>query len=93
MSFRFSRVFSLFGGLLGEGADGSRRKLHLYAVDMLGLHIDFESAASSDIGMASLVSNSSSSSGQFTGSTHRIDCLITKGIVSWNRTLGKMLSL
>ena len=69
------RAFLLFGGSLGEGADGSRGEFHLHAIDMLGLDIDFERATGGDVRVTSLVSHSSSSPGQFAGSAHMIDIL------------------
>ena len=73
------RAFILFGGSLGEGTDGSRGEFHLYAIDVFGLDIDFECAAGGDVRVTSLVSDSSSSSGQFTGSAHKKRLLNYKG--------------
>jgi hypothetical protein len=66
------KLFILLGGLLGEGADGTRREFHLHAIDMLGLHIHLESASRRDIGVAALVPDGGSMTGQFTGSAHTI---------------------
>jgi hypothetical protein len=83
------RAFFLFRGLLGKGADGSRGELHLHAIDALGLDIDLEGSASGDIGMAPLVPDGGSATGQLTGSTHTFDCLISRESVLWNRVPGK----
>lgn len=62
----------LFSCLFREGADGTGREFHLHAVHMFGLHIYLESASRRDIGMAALVPDGGSTTGEFTGSTHRI---------------------
>lgn len=84
------RAFILLGGLLGQGADGTGGEFHLHAIDVLGLDIDLEGASSRDIRVTSLVSDGGSSAGQFAGSAHKVDCIITKESVSWNRVPGKM---
>ncbi len=66
------RAFFLFGGLLREGADGSRGEFHLDAVDAFRLNIDPEGSFGRDIRVTSFVPDGGSSSGQFAGSAHNI---------------------
>ncbi len=61
-----------FGGFFGalQGFDSLGRKADLHAVNALGLQVDLESPAGSDVGVAAGVPSLGSATGQFTNAAH-----------------------